>query len=265
MTDHEDLQDLVAAYALDALDPAEARQVEDHLETCPRCRDDLRNHREVIGLAAYESQEAPPGLWDRVAAAIRDDEGSVPVPPLRPVVGGIDGSVELGAPKRMSQSRRRLLAGVAVALAAAAVVAIALLGVQVNHLQNRTNQLDQQLAAQPGQPSLALVQQALTVPGAQQVTLRSPGGSGLSIEAVILPSGAGYLYESRLSPLPSSETYQLWGVVGQEKISYGLLGSAPATVTSFRVGPHLQDLAVTTEVAGGVVVTSNSPVVVGPT
>jgi anti-sigma factor RsiW len=265
MTNHEDLQNLVAAYALDALDPSEEHQVESHLEGCPTCRDQLQSYREVMGLVAYEAEEAPAGLWDRIAGTIHESDASMTVPPLRPVVAGGEAAAAQQAGHPMSRSRRRLLAAVAITLAAAAVVVIAILGIQVSHLEDRTSRLNQQLASLPGQPSLALVEQALAVPGAQRVTLRSPNGGAVSVEAVILPSGVGYLYESRLSPLPSSETYQLWGVVGKEKISYALLGSAPATVTTFRAGPNFQDLAVTAEVAGGVVVTSQTPVVVGAT
>jgi hypothetical protein len=63
--------------------------------------------------------------------------------------------------------------------------------------------------------------------------------------------------------LAASETYQLWGIVGTQRISYGLIGSNPSPVTAFRVGPDVQALAVTSEVAGGVVISSRSPLVAG--
>jgi hypothetical protein len=110
---------------------------------------------------------------------------------------------------------------------------------------------------------MASVDRALAEPGAVRVTLRSPTGGAASLDAVLLPGGDGYLYAPRLVPLSSSQTYQLWGVVGLQKVSYGLIGSDPATVTAFRVGSDVQALAVTAEEAGGVVVTSHTPVVVG--
>src|ERR1700677_122801 len=85
MTSHEAIEELLGAYALDAVDPDEARQVELHLQTCPRCREEVRSHREVVGLLANAGQEAPAGLWDRVVAGIHDPGAESPVPALRVV------------------------------------------------------------------------------------------------------------------------------------------------------------------------------------
>jgi hypothetical protein len=255
MISHEEAQELLGAYALDAVEEDEAALVEYHLDRCPRCRDELRNHREVVGLLAYAGHEAPAGLWDRVVQGIQDSGSSAPAPALRSVPAR-------PGPRVLNLRSRRVLAIVG----AAAVVAIALLGVQVTRLQHRTNQLSSQVASVTTnpQPTMAAVRQALAEPGAKRAELRSPGGGHGQLDAVLLPSGQGYLYSPQLSPLPSSETYQLWGVVGREEISYGLMGSDPAAVIAFRAGSGVQDLAVTAEEAGGVVTTSNSPVVVGP-
>ena len=93
--------------------------------------------------------------------------------------------------------------------------------------------------------------------------LSPPAGGAAALEAVILPGGQGYVYGSKLSPLSSLQTYQLWGAVGGQLISYGLLGTDPATVIPFRAGPGVSALAVTEEVAGGVVSTAHQPVAVG--
>jgi anti-sigma factor RsiW len=71
---HDEAAELLGAYALDAVDPDEVAAIEAHLESCPRCRDELRNHREVTGLLAYAGQEAPAGLWDRVVSEVRAEE-----------------------------------------------------------------------------------------------------------------------------------------------------------------------------------------------
>ena len=44
---------------------------------------------------------------------------------------------------------------------------------------------------------------------------------------VVLPDGRGYLVESTLPALVSTETYQLWGVVGGQTLSLGLIGAIP--------------------------------------
>ena len=88
-------------------------------------------------------------------------------------------------------------------------------------------------------------------------------GGADRLEAVLLPGGQGYLYDSSLAPLSSARTYQLWGVVGDQRISYGVLGSSPQPVVPFRASPGVKALAVTAEVAGGVVTSTQTPVAVG--
>lgn len=147
--------------------------------------------------------------------------------------------------------------------AAAAVVVIALLGAEVVRLQSRTDHLSSQIQAMSGQPTMAVVERALATPGAKVVPLKPVSGGPATLDAVILPGGQGYLYDAKLSPLTAAQTYQLWGVVGTERISYGVLGPTPASVVSFRASTGVQALAVTAEVAGGVVTSTQKPVAVG--
>ena len=44
---------------------------------------------------------------------------------------------------------------------------------------------------------------------------------------VVVPDGRGYLVSSNLPTLARGQTYQLWGIVGNQPISLGLLGSTP--------------------------------------
>jgi len=257
---HAEVQELLGAYALDAVEPDEAELISAHVEECPRCRDELANHREVAGMLAYSGQEAPKGLWDRVVAGIHDSSSSAAFAGPEPTAPNLAPVTVLG-----SRARSRWLTPggrVVGALAAAAVVVVALLGVQVVRLQHRTDNLSGEVASMAGAPTMQSVRLAAAEPGARRVQLRSLSG-GAQLEAVILPGGTGYLYDSSLSPLPSGETYQLWGVVGSERISYALMGATPAPVTEFRAGAGVQALAVTEEVAGGVEQSSHSPVVVG--
>ena len=304
MITHADASEALGAYALDAVEPEEAAAIEAHLETCPRCRAELSSHREVVGLLAYAGQEAPEGLWDRVVSRINDVDSDTspgardarppsgleltPGGPLEPPhnlrlvrVDREHGSREPGgrehagrgagtSPKGRRPGWQRFTSATSL-VAAAAVVIVALLGVQVARLQNRTNHLSGQITAMADQPTMADVRKALTVPGARKVVLDSSAqpatGSGAAdgggLDAVILPGGDGYLYDNKLSPLSSGQTYQLWGIVGNQQISYGVLGSSPGPVTAFRASSGVQALAVTAEVAGGVVSSTHLPVVFG--
>ena len=61
--------------------------------------------------------------------------------------------------------------------------------------------------------------------------------------------------------LDAGRTYQLWGLVGQDLVSLGVLGADPDIVTFRADGVSL--LAVTAETAGGVVRSEQEPVVSG--
>jgi hypothetical protein len=254
MISHDEAAELLGAYALDAVDGDEAIAIEAHLESCPRCRDELRNHREVTGLLSYAGQEAPAGLWDKVMSEVRTEE--VPPASSRPAVIASPGG------RAGRDGRTGWRAWVLPLAAAAAVVIVALLAVQVARLQSRTDHLSHELSQMASQPTMANVEAALAAPGARRVTLRASEGSA-SIQAVILPDGSGYLYDSTLEPLSARQAYQLWGQSGQHLISYGLIGSSPAPVTAFRVGRPVQVLAISVESAGGVVAPTGSPVVSG--
>jgi anti-sigma factor RsiW len=54
MSAHDTFAEAVAAYALDALDPEEARRIKAHVETCDACQEKLAGYRQVsarLGLA----------------------------------------------------------------------------------------------------------------------------------------------------------------------------------------------------------------------
>jgi anti-sigma factor RsiW len=75
MTTNEDLHELTAAYALDALGADERSAYEAHLADCERCRADLRDLGETVGALALASEgPAPPdALRDRVLVAARQE------------------------------------------------------------------------------------------------------------------------------------------------------------------------------------------------
>lgn len=60
MTGHEDVNELLEGYALDALEPEEARMVADHLEGCAACRRRLAEYQELLaGLPAAMGSVSP--------------------------------------------------------------------------------------------------------------------------------------------------------------------------------------------------------------
>jgi len=243
---HAELQSLLGAFALDAVDPAEAELIEAHLAECPRCRAEVAEYRETAALLASGGSDAPAGLWDRIASDL--DESP---PPLR-----LHGT---SASPRRTAHRGRMVA----LMAAAAVVLFGLGGlfVRVQHLDHEVVAMRRPLQSQ-GIDEAALA--ALVDPAARRVTLRAGTGSDRA-DAVVLPDGRGFLVHSDLPPLPASMTYQLWGVVGGHlQVSLGLLGASPTT-TAFRFDPATVSLlAITAEQSGGVAATDHPAVVSAP-
>ena len=247
---HAELRELLGAYALDAVDDDERQAVERHLETCPSCRTEVGEHREVAALLAAGWVPAPEGVWDRIAGALDEAPPPMRVPPVVPLDG--------------ERSRRRVggmgRAGrAAVALGVAASVAlVGLLGVKVLDTSER---VDQVATALQGENVEQAANAAAASPDARRVALRS-GDGHLWADAVVLPDGTGYVLRTNLPRLPANRTYQLWGVAGTNKISVGVLGPAPGPVAFRAAGPY-SALAITEEVAGGVVATQQAPRVVG--
>lgn len=247
---HDQIEELLGAFALHAVDPDEAALVEQHLETCPRCRSEVAGHREVAAVLGNAGGDAPAGVWDRISSQLEE----VP-PPMRLDLPAPDGKVVALAPRRRDRTTRL----VAVAMGAAAALAIGVLGAQVVRQQN---ELDRVEAALEDGSLLGAANAALRDPSATQVELRSPDGS-LAGTAVVLADGSGFLLANELPGLADDRTYQLWGQTGSGLISLGLLGSDPGAIVAFEASGDLAALAVTAEVADGVIQSENPAVIVG--
>jgi anti-sigma factor RsiW len=239
---HDAAAELLGAYALHALDPAETEMVETHLAECPRCTAELAEHYEVASLLGNAGDDAPPELWDRIAAGLIRPaaEGPAAVPRLTRAAP---------AARRPRRARRLSPRAVVATLAAAAAVAIAVLGVQVSHLDHRVGQL-----------SATPAQRAVTDPQARHIALTSASHETLA-SLVVLPSGSAYLVDKQMPTLPASETYQLWSLTPARTVSVGLLGNSPSTV-ALTLSPTAPaaSYAITVEPAGGVAAPTEAPV-----
>jgi hypothetical protein len=145
--------------------------------------------------------------------------------------------------------------------AAAAAVAAAVIGVLSLHVIRQDDRINQ-LAAISDQRGLDQAAAAAAVaPDARAVRLQSNDGTHIA-DAVVLPDGHGYLVQARLPALGRDQTYQLWGVIGAQTISLGVLGDDP-TITPFKAAGPLTALAITAEHTGGAVAPTTSPIVQG--
>ena len=236
---HDEIRELLAVYALDAVDDDEAATIELHLRGCPRCRAEVADHRETAGALATGHEQAPVHLWDNIVSTLEE------APPM-----------ELARLLPLRAPRERRVWRVAVGAAAAALIGV--VGVRV---VQQGDQIDRMQSALEDRTVLAAALAAHGNPDARQAQLLSADGVVLA-RAVLVPDGTGYLWSDGLPHTDADHTYQLWAIVGTEKISAGVLGPDPS-VAPFRIAGDVTALAITEEVAGGVVASENQPVASG--
>lgn len=249
---HTEAAALLGAYAVDALDGDELEQVERHVRDCGACQIEVAEHREVVAYLVPGSARAPEGLWDRIAGSLEEVPPPLAMPPA-PVVSPAPG-IPIDRPRR----RVKPMQLVAAAAAVAAVTVIGVLGLKVADDDRRISDLQ---ARAPSTELDRTVKAAIADPSARRIELASTDGR-LKADTVLLPDGTGYLVSSNLPEVGAGRTYQLWALVGTSKVSVGVLGAKPAPA-GFKAGGESWGLAITEEVAGGVVSSRNDPVVVG--
>ena len=83
--DSYELDELLGAYALDAVSPDEARRIEDYLAINPKAAAEVQEHREVATMLAFTGMDAPEGLWSRIEQEL-DAPAPVPGPELARVM-----------------------------------------------------------------------------------------------------------------------------------------------------------------------------------
>lgn len=236
---HWEIEELLGAYALDAVAPEERALIDRHLASCPACQTEVSAHQRVIASLA-PAATAPPELWDGITSKLEE------APPLElaPVIA---------LANRRSRSVRLLAAVTAVAAAAVVVLGVRLVdqGRRLDRMQTAMADVDLQQVARA----------AIADPAATKVNLRSPN-SPAAAQVAVFPDGRGYLLADDLPPLAPGRTYQLWALVDGEPISAGTLGTKPETAAFHLSGP-VAGFAVTEEKAPGVVASKNAPILIG--
>jgi Anti-sigma-K factor rskA/Putative zinc-finger len=252
---HQDIQELLGAFALDAVDADERDVIEAHLAGCPRCRAEVEGHRETAALLAHSGDRAPDGVWDRIAEALDEAPPALDLTRLGPADELADRRAARALPR--SVPLRAAAATMAVAAALTLFVGVAL----GRRDRGDLGRLDQAVEAMQQAAVANAASVALADPNAEQVKLASTDGKAAA-EVVRLPDGTGYLVPTGLAALPGGRVYQLWAVRSDAKISLGVLGAKPG-VSAFRMTGPVLAYAVTDEAAGGVSASQNQPVVVG--
>ena len=233
-SEERDLDELLGAYALDAVSDEERRAVENYLMVNPKARAEVEEHREVATMLAWSGADAPDGLWERIAGSL-DEAPPTPRGELADVL-----SYDAGTKRRRSRGRTfAMWAGASAAAAVIAVVAVSVIDSGSTETGGLTAAAD--AAREDGDSSIT--------------TIAAPDGAG-GVEAIIDEDGHGFLLASELPELPADRTYQLWGLINDQAISLGVLGHNPELET-FSVDAPVTALVITNEVAGGVMTDGN--------
>ena len=240
----EAMDELLGAYALDAVDGAERVRVEEYLAANPHARAEVARHREIAALLAVGTERPPEGLWDRIAGAL-EEAPPAPGPRLATVLpaGQAARRDAIAAPGSVASPRPRSRPP------QPSRVTVVVVG-------------DDE--SPPGDATMAeAYAAALDAPEARRTSLVGED-QPFAAEAVLLPNGTGYLAADELPELPDTETWQLWGVYGDEDvISLGVLGNRP-DIQAFTAHDDIQALVITREQAGGVPQSTSGAVLVGP-
>jgi anti-sigma-K factor RskA len=220
----DELHDLTAGYALDALDAEERRAYEAHLSGCSACQEELASFWEVTGSLAYASaRPAPsPELRGRLLDAARAERPNVV--PLRP--------------------RRLVVPVLSTVAAVAAVVAIGL-GLWASSL---SSQLDDARA----------VSAVLGDPGARAIALQGADG-----RLVVDGHGRAVLMVEGLPEAPSGKAYEVWVIQDGRPDRAGMFQDE-RLVTLDRMVPRGSTVAVTVEDEGGVDAPTGQPIFSAP-
>lgn len=257
--------ELLAAWALDAVDEDERRAIEQQLGSDPelRARADTLNST-VARLAVSTPAEPPAELRGRVLSAVAgtgqearpaaDSEASPAAGHGTPGSGaGAEraGVVDLDGHRARRPAARRWWVG-AVSAAAAAAVAVAVVVSQPWAPTGGVTEGDQ----------LTAIEQILKVDGAER--LESPVTGGGEVEVARAPSGETVLAARGLPAPAEGRDYQMWTIQGEA-------APQPAGLLEVRDGlalARMQDvpadaaLAVTVEPAGGSEAPTTEPIVV---
>ena len=241
--DSYDLDELLGAYALDAVDDDERARVEDYLAINPKAAEEVRQHREVATMLAFTGMDAPEGIWSKIENEI---EAPAPAPgPELAKVFAFDRPAEPAAPITTDSSPRRMQTWL---LGAAAAVALLVAGaVLVTSVRTDTG----------GDPLADALAAAEADRDSIRTELVADGSDAVAI-GVIDQDGHGYLDAGELPQLDADQTYQLWGVIAEngDVVSLGILGSQPELET-FSIESDVAALAVTIEQSPGVISDGN--------
>jgi anti-sigma-K factor RskA len=301
---HEDYKQLLALEAVGALDADERARLEEHLPSCAECREELREMTDAAASLVYTvaPSQPSPELRSNILRRIRAlDSSEVFVAPSEVAVNPSEAVDPSEARERGGRHRSGLL-DVRAALggfslwqlltgrpalgfgAAAAIVALVLLGAttltlwgrnqtlsaEVAQLYNRLRSTESELVGQREQLASAReVNDLLAAPGVRVAELagKDPAPRARAMLAYDRSTGRAVIMATGLPPCPEGHAYQLWLIADKNPLPGGTFkadaeGRAQMT-DRLPANVGLPTFAVTLEREGGVSSPKGSVFLVG--
>jgi anti-sigma factor RsiW len=218
---HEEFEDAVASYAIDALDPVEARAFEAHLSTCARCQAELAELRRVVaGIGMTAEPMTPP-------APLKARTLSRATGPGRP-----DSTVKMAERVERRSGVGTRPSAMPWLLAAASIVVAVMSGMYAWSLRARVASLEQMVAVTSAQAdrlrdelisvrrtsdTLFRTVQVISAPDVQHVLLKGQAGAAGATGRAYWSASRGLVFNAdQLPALTPGRVYQIWVISGNE-------------------------------------------------
>jgi hypothetical protein len=217
IVDHEQVQELIDAYALGAVTGDEAKAIEEHVAGCITCWEELQAAQRTAGLVALSVplQDVPERVGERIMA---EAAKSVPRKSEGSFLPGFLSSINFG----------RASTGI-FGTAAAGLLAFAVFTqMQVQDLNDDKNELEDDVA------NTQRIVRVATAPDVQAVSLVSPQRGPGPIPSGEPPTGdyrwsqeegVGVLFCRNLPDLAEDEVFQAWYTTEAEPVPAGTFES----------------------------------------
>ncbi|HEX7733786.1 MAG TPA: anti-sigma factor [Ktedonobacteraceae bacterium] len=215
----QEMEELLGAYALEALSEEERKAADAHLATCAKCTQTLKQLQAIVDLfpLSVPAVEPPPRVKAQILARIQENEKTQKLPPLSTPI-----PVPMPVPVRQQRAPVRWRTAL---LAASTLVLLVLLG--ASFLWN-----------------IALRQQVAQSPVVYQLhgTGDTASASG---QLIYYPQqNITVLVVHNLPPLTGTQVYQGWLLHGNQPTSIGLFNIDNGVATlDFQGAPHGFDAA----------------------